>query len=310
MQQTPGQTIGQQVLTPGQVPPPPPGGPAPAQSVLPQGQAPIQQPNAPTSVFQGILQKLNPQNLTPDQQKNLRTLEVMSNKLEKEGRPPDDPAFQNIERKARDVVKGRPGMAVEEITRFEQMYKPQEEAKAPESNEVMLPNGELGNIKGKDAKGLLVESDGHVKKYSEDDVIKPPMPEKDLGDLYEDLVKAIPEEAKSSMINVAGYDPNHNEFIFMPHDGALYVYKDIPQEFADKLQAAMFKAKTTGENLYGAWAEGEESRGAGLSALIKELQKLYGGKGKEYTRKFEKVFDYFELAKKAYKEKHAKRKRK
>lgn len=178
--------------------------------------------------------------------------------------------------------------------------------KDKENAPILSPKGDLGQIESSHKGISTINVDGKKKQFHEDDLIKSPLPEKDLAQLYEDLVQAIPESERSAMINVAGYDPNHNELIFMPHDGALYVYKDIPEEFADKLKSAMFQAKTTGENFYGAWAQGEASRGAGLFQLIRELQKLYGGKGKEYVRKYEKVYDLLALPKAALKERERK----
>ncbi len=177
----------------------------------------------------------------------------------------------------------------------------------PVKNTVLTPNGDIGSIESEEKGVASVDVDGKKKKFRDQDIIKSPIPEKDMGELYEELINKIPESERSAVINVAGYDPNHNELIFMPHTGALYVYKDIPPEFAEKLKGAMFKAKTTGENLYGAWAEGESSRFAGLYQLIKELQKIYGGKGKEYVRKYEKVYDFLAIPKSELKEKERKK---
>lgn len=189
----------------------------------------------------------------------------------------------------------------------EPLLKPQieEEPEKPISKGSFAASGdgEMGKVKEIRGDKALIEVDGKIKQVKADELISSPIPEKQLGDLYEDLVNRIPESERSAMINVAGYDPNYNELIFMPHDGALYVYKDIPEEFAKLLQGAMFNAKTTGKNFYGSWAEGEASRGAGLSVLIKDLQKLYGGKGKEYVRKYEKIYDLMALPKAEIKEK-------
>ena len=176
-------------------------------------------------------------------------------------------------------------------------------------NFVATPEG-LGVVKTKNEKNTLIDSDGKMHQVKSDHVIEPPEPMKDVLGLYEQLMSSIPENQKSAMINVAGYDPNHNELIFMPHGSgsALYVYKDIPPEFADQLKNSMFTAKTSGDTLYGAWSEGEESRGAGMFQLIRELQKHYGGKGKEYVRKYEKVFDFLTLPKLLHEQSERKKK--
>jgi hypothetical protein len=204
-----------------------------------------------------------------------------------------------------------PEQPIEENKLTEQPIEeePQNEQK---STMVALSNGDVGNVESIKDGVAKINVDGQIKNRRESDLIESPLPEKSLGELYTELTDKIPEHARSGPINLAGYDPEHNELLFVPHSGALYVYSDIPQEFADKLKDAMFQAKTTGKNFYGAWTEGEASRGAGLSALIKDLQKKHGGKGKEYIRKYERIYDLFALPKEeiAAKQKEATQKRK
>lgn len=167
----------------------------------------------------------------------------------------------------------------------------------------LTPQGDIGEIESV-KNGIAKIKVGDIYKTRKTEDIEPlPISKPDLADLYQNLIQAIPEDARSSVINFAGYDANANELIFRPHSGAAYVYKDIPQEFADKLKNAMFKAKTNGENFYGSWSSGEGSRFAGLSQLIKDLQKSYGGKGKEYIRKYETLVDILEEPEKAKKAK-------
>lgn len=185
----------------------------------------------------------------------------------------------------------------------QQLQQPDErkQKQAKNANVVTLPGGEIGTVLERKKDHLVVDVDGKKVPVKLDEAIDVPASQDELADIYTNLIQKIPESERSSMINMAGYDPNHNELVFKPHDGAFYVYKDIPPEFAKRIQEAMFNAKTTGQNFYGAWSEGESSRGAGLSALIKELQKLYGGKGKEYTRKYETIYDIMSLPKQAVK---------
>jgi len=177
-----------------------------------------------------------------------------------------------------------------------------------QGNLVLTPQGDIGEIKSTNKGIASVDVGGKIKTRKESELEKIPINQPDLADLYENLVKAIPEQARSSVINFAGYDADANELIFRPHNGAAYVYKDIPKEFADKLKNSMFKAKTTGENFYGAWSAGEGSRFAGLSQLIRDLQKQYGGKGKEYVRKYETLVDLLAEPEKAKREKKKKEK--
>lgn len=298
MQQTPGQTVGAQVQQPGGIPNVP----------VPPTQAQLPQQPGPSSIFEGILQKNNPKNLSEDQTKQLQSLQRMSDKLEKEGRPPNDPAFQNIEKKVRDVIKGRPGMSVEEISRFEEKYLPKEQ---PESNLVMTKSGDMGEVKGADTSGQLIDVDGKVKKFKDEDIVESPIPQKDLADLYTDLIKGIGEEGEEVSKNVywAGYDPKTNELMYIPHDGGAYVYDNISPEDAKALTEMLTTRKSTGENYIGAWTKGTKSPiGAAMHALIVRLQKERGGKGNEYVNRFDTIYDALELAKKAAKKKYAKKK--
>jgi hypothetical protein len=171
-------------------------------------------------------------------------------------------------------------------------------------NLALLPKGDIGEIEAIKNGIAKVNVDGRITHRKLDDLEEMPISQPDLATLYENLIQAIPNELKSKVINFAGYDPNANELIFRPHNGPAYVYKNIPPEFAEKLKNAMFQAKTSGENFYGSWSEGGPSRFAGLSQLIKELQKEYGGKGKEYVRKYETLVDILAEPEKAKKEKH------
>lgn len=173
----------------------------------------------------------------------------------------------------------------------------------------ILPEGRIADVES--IKGRVAELNIDGKKHAKDAEKLVKIENTDeLLDAYDNLISKIPEEEKSGMIYWAGYDDNAKRLAFLPHGpgSALYTYEDIPQEFADKLKAAMFNPKTVGQNYYGAWAPGEKSRGAGLSALIRELQKIYGGKGKEYSGKFNSVYDYFISPKVKSKERTQKKK--
>lgn len=163
----------------------------------------------------------------------------------------------------------------------------------PNQKLAVLPNGDLAHIKSIKGKIAKLDVDGKNKLMNLSKIIESPLPEKDLADLYDELMAAIPESEKSAAIQWAGYDENNNQLSYIPHGGALYTYENIPAEWVEKLKGSMFKAKTTGETTEGMWFAGGESRGAGLYQLIQELQKIYGGKGKEYSSKSEPVFDAF-----------------
>jgi hypothetical protein len=173
---------------------------------------------------------------------------------------------------------------------------------------VATPKG-VGEVKETREGESLVDIDGKMHKVSDEEIETEP---EDIADLYDRLFEAIPDQYKSRMMNYAGYDEEANELLFRPHGGAAYVYKNIPQEFAEELKNRLHRAKTTGKNMYGMWHEGDQSYGAGMSALIKQLQAQYGGKGKEYVRKYNTLFDILGIPheeKKRREEEKRKRKR-
>lgn len=162
-----------------------------------------------------------------------------------------------------------------------------ESQKISKNSIVSSLNG-IGEVKAIKENTALIDIDGKLTKVDIKDLESEPP---DIAELYDNLFDAIPKEYQSRMMNYAGYDEDANELIFRPHGGAAYVYKDIPPQFAEDLKNRLHNAKTTGKNMYGMWNEGDPSYGAGMSALIEELQKAYGGKGKEYVRKYNTLFD-------------------
>jgi len=111
------------------------------------------------------------------------------------------------------------------------------------------------------------------------------------------------------MTSWAGYDPKKNSLAFMPHGGGIYIYEDITPEDASLLTSVLNTRKTSGENFIGAWKAGSKSPiGAAMSALIKKLQSERGGKGNEYSGKFETLYNYLEPAIQAKKKKKKKKK--
>lgn len=184
--------------------------------------------------------------------------------------------------------------------------------KPQKGNLVATPSGigELESIRNKE--GLVKDENGKLHKVKVDEMVRSPLPEKDLADLHEDLIAGIEKETGeevSRMANWVGYDPNTNKLAFLPHIGSLYVYENISPEDKDILTQVLHQRKTTGENFIGAWKEGTKSpMGSQMSSLIRRLQAERGGKGSEYEGKFERVYDIYEVAKKASKEKKKKRK--
>jgi len=170
--------------------------------------------------------------------------------------------------------------------------------------------GDLHDIKQKEA---LINDDGKLHKVKAEDLISSPLPEKELAELYDDLIKGIEKETGrdvSRNVNWAGYDPVHNELVYLPHDGSLYTYEDISEEDRKELTNILNVRATTNGNFIGPWEAGSASPiGAALSKLIQKIQKERGGKGKEYSRKYATVYSALEPAVKASKLAFKKRKK-
>lgn len=172
--------------------------------------------------------------------------------------------------------------------------------------------GEIKEIRNGKA---IVEVDGKKHQVNEEELISSPLPEKDLADLYDDLIGGIEKttgQEVSKNVEWAGYDPKVNELIYKPHGSdKVYVYDDISPEDAQQLTSLLTQRKTTGENFVGPWTKGTTSPiGAAMHKLIQKIQGERGGKGNEYRNRFDTIYDAFEPAKLAKKKKHAERKKK
>lgn len=189
---------------------------------------------------------------------------------------------------------------------------PEEIERNEVGSSVLLPDGQIGQIDSIKQGIAKVNIDGKDRHKKLDELIQSPLPEKDLADLYKDVLSGIEKQTGQQVsrnVYWAGYDPTTNELAFIPHHGSLYVYKDISPKDAQELTSYLTQRKTSGENYIGAWEAGTKSPiGAAMSALIQRLQKK-AGKGKEYSGKYEKIYDALEVAKlAANRKKHEKRK--
>lgn len=186
-------------------------------------------------------------------------------------------------------------------------FKEKEQPKIEEKKTVALPNGDIGEITNIRQGIATINANGKEYRRKVEELIEPPIPEKDLAELHDELMKGIEKKTGqeiSRMVNWAGYDPKTNELAFVPHMGALYVYDNISPDDASELTNLLTQRKSSGENFIGAWHQGTQSPiGAAMSKLIQKLQKERGGKGQEYKVKYEKIYDAIEPAKIASKQK-------
>jgi len=212
------------------------------------------------------------------------------NKKGKLGAKIDPELLKNIEEYAK--------LPQEEV-KTEEIEKPIESPKIEKNSVVSSPNG-IGELKElRNGKGL-VEVNGKLHKVNEEDLEASPLPEKELSELYDDLISGIEKETGedvSRMVQWAGYNPTDNSLTFLPHTGKLYKYGNISPEDAALLTDILSTRKTSGSNFIGAWKAGSKSPiGAALSKLIRKLQSERGGKGNEYEETHEPIYSAYEPA--------------
>ncbi len=222
---------------------------------------------------------------------------------------------------------GQPGIATGQNQPFNEKISPEiaESAqKQPDFEEktklkpqkgelVATPNGEVGEIKSERNGKALIDVNGKLHQVNREEVVASPLPQKDLAELHEDLIRGIERETGEEVsrnVNYAGYNPVTNRLLYIPHGGGAYIYGQISPEDKEALTSVLGRRKTTGENFIGAWFEGTKSPiGAQMSALIKRLQQERGGKGNEYEEKFDTIYSAIEPAIKAVKKKEREKKK-
>lgn len=210
-------------------------------------------------------------------------------------------------------LKNQTDQPIEQIV-GDYIQGPTSEKAAPKM--AILPDGRMGEITGeKQGISEVALPDGKIarRKLSELDV-EPP----ELAKQINDLITALPEEEKSRVLSFASYNPRV-DFTFegkkhnMPmmgvqfHNGDFYMYPGVSKEQFDKVVSKAVRAKTSGENEWGIWSKGEESRGAGMHELIKELEKEFG---KNFIKfKASEGYDFWKRVRKELKEYFLRKKR-
>jgi len=201
--------------------------------------------------------------------------------------------------------------SVDDLKKFADFYEKSKQQKSIAKNEIVVTPHGVGEVKEIRNGQALIDVDGKLHKVKEDELEGSPLPEKDLAELYDDLIKGIESETEedvSRMVQWAGYNPEENTLTFLPHTGKLYKYADISPEDAALLTDILSTRKTSGENFMGAWKAGSKSPiGAALSKLIRKLQSERGGKGNEYEETHEPIYSAYEPAVQAAKKKNKKK---
>jgi hypothetical protein len=172
----------------------------------------------------------------------------------------------------------------------------------------LTPQGDLGEIESIKNGIATIDSNGNKKTRKLSEIETSPLPAKDLADLHADLIAGIEKhtgQQVSRNVNWAGYDPETRQLAYIPHNSdKLYTYDNIPEEDVKQLTNFLTQRKSSGDNFIGAWQSGTKSPiGAAMYAMIQKLQKERGGKGKEYSGKFQSVYSALEPAISASKKK-------
>lgn len=240
---------------------------------------------------------------------------ILYNKYPEEMKRFQKESGKNMEDAIGDYLSSSPVQsgAIPEQSNEQETTTEQQPDKIEKKSIVASPNG-IGTVKEIRNGQALIEVDGKLHKAKEEELIQSPLPEKDLADLYDDLIGGIEKESGQQVsrnVYWSGYDPNVNELAYIPHDGGLYVYDNISPEDAKELTNILSQRKSTGQNYIGTWEKGSSSPiGAKMYQLIQRLQKERGGKGNEYSNKFLKIYDALEPAKSAAKKKHEEQRKK
>jgi hypothetical protein len=270
-----------------------------------------------------IAPTIQPKENVKEYLKQLGLLDVVDDSLKRGNQPEQVAAQIGIQRSGRTTIDPELLKNIEMYAQ-EKQAAPQEQPSIQSTGEkldatkeetqrpiekgslVATPSG-FGEIESISGDNALVNEEGKIKQIKLDEVISPPLPKKDMADLFNEMNSQIEKETGeeiSKMVEWAGYNPNTNSLSFIPHLGGLYIYRNIEPERAALLQKFLSQRKTTGENFIGVWTKDSKSPiGAAMSALIRQLQSERGGKGKEYEEKFDTLYSAIEPAKRAAKEK-------
>ena len=273
----------------------------------------------PKSVFEQMLGGTDIASLDPKKQQELSFLSMISDQLQAKGKGLNDPEFKGIAKKVQDIIAGKPGLMVEEAARFQGLesqkqpatvenVKPAEAQQIQKGSTIITPSGDLGTIEDLPGNTAKIDIDGKKQVHKTEDLIPVPDNHEEIGDLYQKLIDKIPEGEKSRVYDAIGYDPKRNAIKYTYHDGKTYIIDDVPEEIAREIANSGFMAKTSGGNYMGFYYKGNPSIGAGMHQLISDLQKERGGKGKEYSYKFEELFSQHrtpkDILKKRFEEKN------
>jgi hypothetical protein len=160
---------------------------------------------------------------------------------------------------------------------------------------VIKPDGSIGEVKGEDKSGALVETNGKASKVPLDDLESEP---EDVISITQDLLK-IPEVDRSSVVSLFTYDPEERDMFIQYHNGETYRYLDVDPQKVMNVANKMGIPVTEGKNIFGAWSpEDKKSLGATLiQEFLKDPKYAKPKKGEPANpnyKKLETLYDYWE----------------
>lgn len=204
-------------------------------------------------------------------------------------------------------LKGQTDQPIEELVN-EYLQEPAEEI---QEKLVVTPDGQVGDlIEERQGIGSVKLPSGEIRRRKLSELDQEP-PE--LAQQINEVISALPEEEKSRVLAFASYNPGESfsfegkemNIPFMGvqfHNGDFYMYPGVSKDQFDKVVTKATKAKTSGENEWGVWTQGDPSRGAGMHELKTELEKNFGknfikfkaSEGYDFWKRFRKELkEYF-----------------
>lgn len=155
------------------------------------------------------------------------------------------------------------------------------EGKPEKGSKVFTSSGSEGTVdRINDDGSLVVDVNGKKKKMSADEV---GTISEEFIDTVDSMLSQIPEDEKSAALSFASFVPDFTlgeekapMMALQFHDGSLYLYPHASMEDFEAITGQKYTAKTSGENAYHEWVQGESSRGGSFAVIKKHLEEKFG----------------------------------
>jgi hypothetical protein len=192
-----------------------------------------------------------------------------------------------------EIQAGEPEQKLEPIS--EEVIEEKKPVNIEKGSLTFTPDGKIGEVKGIDSKGAIVEIDGKAKKIPIEELEGEPQ---ELLQTVQNLLK-IPEVDRSSVVSLFTYDPEENSMYIQFHTGDTYKYFDVDPEIVMRIANKIGIPVSQGKNIFGAWSPADrQSLGATLiQEIIKDPKYAKSNVGKTY-KKLETLYDYWQKLRK------------